>query len=270
MTESLTYKGDPSFKEAFLRELGKHEAADALIKGTYGQLTDDRFRGCGVGCSLASLNVLAGQPVDHQTSHHARYPTELGWPLWLAHLEDHVFERLPYGLYQTWPRRLSEAVPVGIVIPNMVLARVLRWCLADATYGVRHATLDAAVVAIVDRVVALFDRVIAGDEPTPEEWGVVTNIFRTSWLTADGWITGDARTTWTAWTAGAAWTTRASVDARTAEAVSLTVKGTSDAWTTLASDGEDGWTAIKAIRDGFYQALSEYLIAELRALEPTL
>ena len=38
MTELITYLGDENLKRDFLMELGKHEAADAIMKGTYGRL----------------------------------------------------------------------------------------------------------------------------------------------------------------------------------------------------------------------------------------
>ena len=146
MNTPITYHADPVLKARFLAELEKHAQADAFLKGTYGQM-NSHFRGCGIGCSLASLNVIAGHHIDRRTSDHERYPTELGWPLWLAYLEDHLFEELPDALSKTWPIRLSTAVPVGVTIPDRTLADILCWALGDATYGVRHATDDPEVVA---------------------------------------------------------------------------------------------------------------------------
>ena len=113
MTEPLlTYHADPQLKAALLAELAKHEAADQFVKGTYGRM-NAHFRGCAIGCSLHSLNVILGKPEQERTGDHSRYMTELGWPLWLALLEDTVFEHLPEDQAARWPRRLAEAVPVG-------------------------------------------------------------------------------------------------------------------------------------------------------------
>jgi hypothetical protein len=204
-----TYHGNAAFKAAFLAELARHEAADHLVQGMYGRLAGDgTFRGCGVGCSLASLNALAGRPVTERTDQHARYPTELGWPQWLAYVEDAIFEGLPKSLARTWPRRLSEAVPVGVAIPEVMLTRVLRWCLADPTYGVRHATKDPEVVAMVNHLVGFITAAITG---------------RAVMATGAAWIARVTRL---------------------------------------------GVHRPPRIGDDFYRAFSEYLMAELRALEP--
>src|SRR3990167_2686978 len=160
MSNLITYLGKPELKEAFLLEIGKHEAADQLVKGYYGQM-DGQFTGCAIGCSLHSLNVLQGKPaVIDNVGLHERVPAELGWPLWLAYLEDNIFEQLPAELSRTWPRRLAEAIPVGVSVPDVVLAKLLRWTLIADTFGVVHATDDAEVKAIVQRIGALFDRSI--------------------------------------------------------------------------------------------------------------
>ena len=128
MDALITYKNDPALKAAFLGQLAEHEAADAFLQGTYAQM-NGHFRGCGIGCSLHSLNVIQGRTPLFNTDVHARFPSELGWPLWLAYLEDHVFEHLPIEAAKHWPRQLSEAVPVGVTVPDVVLAKLLRWVL---------------------------------------------------------------------------------------------------------------------------------------------
>jgi len=112
METVATYKNDPAFKAAFLAEISKHEEADALLKGTYGEF-DPTFKGCAIGCSVHSLNTLQGKPQDDDTkfADHGRVANELGFPLWLAYLEDNLFESLPSALSKTWPRRLAEGPP---------------------------------------------------------------------------------------------------------------------------------------------------------------
>ncbi|CAB4212416.1 hypothetical protein UFOVP1442_1, partial [uncultured Caudovirales phage] len=115
MSETVTtavqaYGNNPAFKDAFLAEIGKHEEADALLKGTYGEF-DPTFKGCAIGCSVRSLHSLQGTLTNGVSfNNHAKVAADLGWPLWLAYLEDNLFERLPDELSKTWPRRLAEAV----------------------------------------------------------------------------------------------------------------------------------------------------------------
>jgi len=193
-----TYLGDPDLKASFLEEIGKHEQADMLRKGSYGNgIPDCGFKGCAIGCALHSLNKLQGKPpseLANDTGNHERYVTELGLPLWLAYMEDHIFESLPDNLSKTWPRRLAEAIPVGACVHDLVLAKILRWTLAAERFGARYATEDAAVVAVVDRIVALFDRTIRGDEPTSKEWDAA----RAAW---DARAARAARAAWDAWAA---------------------------------------------------------------------
>ena len=154
-----TYLGSAPLKADFLAEITKHEAADQIIKGTYGRM-NGTFRGCAIGCALHSLNVLQGKvgkasAVD--TDMHARYEAELGLPTWFAYLEDHLFEHLPDDLAVTWPRRIAAAIPVGAIVGDAVLAQMLCWLLTDPTYGMRVATDREDVRGWIDTIAAAFD-----------------------------------------------------------------------------------------------------------------
>ena len=199
----VTYHGDADLKAAFLYEIGKHEAADAIIKGTYAQM-NSHFQGCAIGCSLYSLSVLQGQSpavAAQRTGEHARIPTELGWPLWLAYAEDTIFENLPDALSKTWPRRLAEAIPVGVTVPDLVLAKLLRWMLVDEHFGVvKYADTKVTKNAVL-AIAALFDRTIGGDTVPESEWAAGA-----AWTRRAAWA---AWTTWAVGTAGAAVATRA-------------------------------------------------------------
>src|SRR5262245_12978579 len=152
-----TYLGDATLKARFLEEIGKHELADAIVQGTYGEMVDAEFRGCAIGCSLHSMNIIHGAAdSEWKIGDHARYESELGLPIWLAYLEDNIFEHLPIEQAKTWPRRFAEAIPVGATVPDTVLATILRWILADDTFGVRFATDDGEIREYIDTIVALF------------------------------------------------------------------------------------------------------------------
>ena len=165
----MTYLSDQALKTAFLEEIGKHEAADQLVKGNYGYM-NGLFKGCAIGCSLHSLNLIHGKPDLYETGNHRRMMHELGWPLWLAYIADTIFEGLPDALSATWPRRLAEAISVGIRVPEIVLAKVMRWILLDAQFGMVSVTESASAKTSVLNVGALFDRVVKGDIVPEQEW----------------------------------------------------------------------------------------------------
>lgn len=167
MTKMLAYHNDPDLKARFLKELAKHRRADSLMKGSYGVTDGRRWRGCAVGCSLRSMNKLAGKPRVEwgiSTGVHARYPKELGIPEHLAYLEDRIFEGLPEKDAQQWPERFSKAIAPGADL-SMVWSRFAVWLLLDVK---QYA--NPAGKAAIDGVVALFDRRLEGNEPSSGEW----------------------------------------------------------------------------------------------------
>ena len=227
-TPLISYHADPALKAALVIEIGKHEQADQIIKGTYGSI-NGQWRGCAIGCSLRSLNIMKQQTdPNRRTGDHDRFPKELGWPLWLAHIEDTIFENLPDALAKTWPRRIAEAIPVGAVIDEMVLAKILRWMLADTEFGVRYATDDETIRGHIDGVIAGFDAELStGGHATDEQREAAA---RAAMAANDD----DSLAAWSAFSAWSAW-----------DATSL-----------------PPWK--KA--DPFFSALSEFLLALLRAL----
>ena len=209
MTELHAYLNDPQLKADFIAQIADHERQDAIIKGTYGAM-NGRFRGCAIGCALHSLNVLQGKSPTDRVDEHCRYEKELGLPAWFAYLEDHIFESLPLDLAKTWPRRIAEALPVGAVVGDVVLAKILRWSLADDTFGVRYATTDNEEVrGYIDAVIAGFDAEISTE-------GNATADQRE----AAAWAARAARAAWDAWDARAAWDAWDAWDARDAWDVS--------------------------------------------------
>ena len=304
MTELVTYLGKPDLKTAFLCEIGKHEALDAITKGTYGAM-NGHFKGCAIGCSVYSLNILQGKKgkaAALKTGDHGRIVTDLGWPLWLAYAEDTIFENLPIDLAKTWPRRLAEAVPVGVTIPDVVLAKVLRWMLIGDRFGVVHAADAESVKTVVRRMGALFDRTIAWELVPDAEWEEAVRAARAAWDARDArdawaaraaWVARAARAAraardaWDPWAAGDAWAARAAWaawaarDARDAWAAraARAARDARDAWDPWAAraawaawDARDAWDAwdpwAAETRDAFYPALSEELLRLLRELAP--
>lgn len=75
----LTFHNDPELKRRMIEEIGKHEAADAIVQGTYGDVDEEgKWKGCAVGCSIKSLGAIQGE--DLSTSDHGIFETKLGIP----------------------------------------------------------------------------------------------------------------------------------------------------------------------------------------------
>ena len=90
------YHSDPAVKAKYESRFAQHRAADEVIQGQ----GFDNGRGCFIGCTLDAYD-------------HSRFPTELGWPKWLAQLADSIFEGLPKAEAPQFGTDLLAAVPVG-------------------------------------------------------------------------------------------------------------------------------------------------------------
>jgi hypothetical protein len=112
MSKLISYLGDNELKVRFVDEIRRHQEADQILQGTYGEGTGKNWKGCAVGCSVHSLNKI--NKTKASTSDHTVYEKALGMPEWLARLEDTIFEGLPKELAMKWPLRFAQAVPVGV------------------------------------------------------------------------------------------------------------------------------------------------------------
>ena len=92
----VAYHNDPAVKERHVVRMRAHQKADELIHGTHWK----DGKGSVVGCTVHSSDYTA-------------YETELGMPVWLAFLEDQIFDGMPKQAAQRFPLRLLEAMPVG-------------------------------------------------------------------------------------------------------------------------------------------------------------
>ncbi len=99
-------------KSDFIREIKLHMDADNFIKGVYSVGEDYiKGKGCAVGCSIKSINKIKDTCIDN--ADHKAYAESLGIPLWLAKMEDRIFEGLPLEESKLWPLRFSIAINVG-------------------------------------------------------------------------------------------------------------------------------------------------------------
>lgn len=153
-------------KGQLLAALEAHAAADRIIQGHYWL----RGRGCAVGCTLHDF-------ATGEESRHDLYPELFGIPEVLAYLEDGIFEALPRADARAWPLRFVRAIPEGADL-TLVWPRFAVWLLADAEEGLaRHARTGRQRSAI-EAVAALYARIIAGEQPSNDEWTAARSAAR--------------------------------------------------------------------------------------------
>ncbi len=92
----LSYHNDENIKLKYLARVQAHFEADEIIKGKYW----GNGKGCAVGCTIHGQNYAA-------------YEIELGLPVWLAKLEDCLFEGMRNEDAKIFPVRFLESIPVG-------------------------------------------------------------------------------------------------------------------------------------------------------------
>ena len=111
-------------KDDFIAEIKSHMQKDALIKGVYKENENmETFRGCAIGCSIQSIkNIIKDYSLEN--NNHYLYEKYLGIPLWLAKIEDKIFEGLPIDLSKKWPLRFSLSINIGSDL-NTILPTVL-------------------------------------------------------------------------------------------------------------------------------------------------
>jgi hypothetical protein len=152
--KTLTFHDDPAVKDLLLARIGAHEQADAIARGAY-EKWNGGVKRCAVGCSLRDLSERGDEPEDW----HRAMEDVLGVPYWLARLEDHVFEHLPDELAKGWPRRFSEALPVGVSLDGLAdrlaVRRLREECLPQS--GVWPGSVRAEVVAAIEQVIAALE-----------------------------------------------------------------------------------------------------------------
>src|SRR3990167_29172 len=129
-----SYNSDTKLKTALVKEMKHHKKADQIIKGTYGT-ENGVWKGCAVGCAIHSLNLK--KKTDWKTDDHSVYEKELGIPLFLAHLEDNIFENLPSKDAPQFAVDFLEAIPVGVDL-SPVKYKFLRYILEE-----NHKTVTA-------------------------------------------------------------------------------------------------------------------------------
>ena len=115
----LSYHNDEKIKQETIKRAKAHVKADMLLKGSYWDSGESK--GCSVGCHAHELGL--------GSSDHNGMAEKLGWPEWLVHLQDAIFEGLGNGDSAQWHIDIVSAVPVGAELRpayHRICARILR------------------------------------------------------------------------------------------------------------------------------------------------
>ena len=138
----LSFFGEQTLKDSVIARVKEHQRLDQIIQRVYW----DGQNGCAIGCVLHSHDHMA-------------YETQLGLPVFLAYMDEHIFEELPLNEATAWPLRFLEAVPVGVDLA-LVFPRFTHWLLSDPQ-GVRQYA-DATTLPIIDALVTMYAQRIEG------------------------------------------------------------------------------------------------------------
>lgn len=138
----VSFFGSQCLKDAVVARVREHQRLDQIAQQIYW----DGSKGCAIGCVLHS-------------GEHMAFETQLGLPVFLAYMDEHIFERLPLAEAKAWPLRFIEAVPVGVDL-ELVFPRFIHWLLSDPT-GMRQYA-NAETLPIIDSLVTMYARRIEG------------------------------------------------------------------------------------------------------------
>lgn len=143
----LTFHSSQETKDKYLSRVRLHRKADHIIQG----ITWSNGKGCAVGCTLEYYN-------------HDAYPNELGLPVWLAYLEDALFEGMSNSDAKLFPENLLDAIPIGVDVEQV--KKPFLSCLLESTLDKFDHKLYPDVLKSVTTVIALLNN----PEATEEEY----------------------------------------------------------------------------------------------------
>jgi hypothetical protein len=209
--------------------LDTYIAEDRLIRRKWTATQGGRERAC-------LLAVLS--PECRQAQSAAFCPTTV-MPPWLANLTPWIDDT---GSEEAWPamvRRYAAVARRWHALTPEVWHRLDYAARAIAVREARLHTTDSGVIAACGRVIALCDRVVAGDEPSQEQWAEAA---AAAW--SAGWSAeAEAGARAAAWSAAraATWSAAAAAAARSAAAAARSAAAAAAAW--AAGGAAAAWMA---------------------------
>jgi hypothetical protein len=225
-TNVLSYHNDPAIKTFHVAQAKHHLAADMLVAGIYGDHVDGTFYGCSIGCMAHDIDPNA----RYRSDEHKTVADHAGWPLWLVHLNDAIFEGLPDGARNTFHVQLREAIPVGVnlgpVLHQLAMRRMDRLIAGQQAYLGRHgAAIDAGTAQTIDairQVRKCHEAEIAGHDC---DWAAAEKLADSAADAAEEALRSEA---WSAARSAARWAARSA--ARWAEGAKWSVANTAADW----------------------------------------
>ena len=183
----LSFFGSQCLKDAVVARVREHQRLDQIAQQIYW----DGSKGCAIGCVLHS-------------DEHMAFEQQLGLPVFLAYMDEHIFESLPLDEAKAWPLRFIEAVPVGVELA-LVFPRFMHWLMSDPQGMRQYANRET--LPIVDTLVELYARRIAGVPfDLRAAWSAARSADSAAW-SAESAVSAARRAAWSAVNAArrAAW-----------------------------------------------------------------
>ena len=237
----ISFFGNQCLRDAVVGRVREHQRLDQIAQRIYW----DGSKGCAIGCVLHS-------------GEHMAFEEQLGLPVFLAYMDDHIFESLRLAEAKAWPLRFIEAVPVGVDL-ELVFPRFMKWLLSDPDSMRKYA--DADTLPIIDSLTEMYGRRIEG---IPFDAARAASIARAADNAADN---AAARAAWAAveaanaagraaWAADrAAWAANATDMAALATAWATATAADRAAWADNATDMA-AWVANATARAAYRATVS--------------
>ncbi len=152
-TQLQAYFNDKTIKEKYVKRIVCHRKADELIHGKYWE----NGKGCAIGCIL-----------EEPEGCHKLFESELGLPVWLAHVVDYLFEAMRNGKAKEFPEQVLKSIKIGVNL-DITYHKFCLFLLKEVCKN----TGNEIVKPSIDKVVELHTRILTYnklDVVTNQEW----------------------------------------------------------------------------------------------------
>lgn len=131
------FHNDPKIKQKYVDRVLEHMRLDHLVKGV-GWESNGEVKGCAIGCTLEKYE-------------HKAYEYELGIPIWLAYLEDKLFEGMSWQDAKDWPYKFLDAINVGADLEQIKIPCLIIVCesVLENVEGDKHAKQRKAIENVI-------------------------------------------------------------------------------------------------------------------------
>jgi hypothetical protein len=160
MKKYQAYHDNADFREQVLAEIKRHEKLDMFREGIYGEGEENDFKGCAIGCTVNSLNLI--QKKNFPYSSHKSVAEALDVPVELCYLIDKIFENLPAERRKKFTYRVWSSIQAGADTSDVprkmkiwILQRTLIAC-EDIKYE-KIADVKAVIQDVVDALEGVGD-----------------------------------------------------------------------------------------------------------------